>query len=181
MAPEVAVKRGQSMKHDRTEEKEPDYLITPSFPTLSFTNACLVVATRLIPAQFCRIEGLHTPPGMESLGMKALMLSVVGFLGAGLIAAQAGAASFGSLTLKAGGTQTVYVGTSSYNMRVCNDFYSSGPVVVTISGNSPHNLLPGQCAEDIGDRLVIQSHSGGTTRVDFRSLNDDQGHKQIAD
>ena len=113
--------------------------------------------------------------------MKALMVNMIGFLGAGLIVAQADASSFGSLTLKAGEAQSVYVGTSSYNMRVCNDFYSSGPVVVTISGNSPHNLSPGQCAEDIGDRIVIQSRSGGPTRVDFRSLNDDQGHKQIAD
>ena len=111
--------------------------------------------------------------------MRVLTLSVITLLGA--IAGQAGAAGFGSLILKAGETQNVYTGTSGYNMRVCNDFFSSGAVVVTISGNVSHDLSPGQCAEDIGDRLVVQNDSSGPARVDFRSVNDNQGHRQFDD
>jgi hypothetical protein len=113
--------------------------------------------------------------------MRVLTLSAITLLGAGLIVGQANAARFGSLTLAAGESQNVHTGISTYNMRVCNDFYSSGSVIVTISGNAPHDLSPGHCAEDIGDRLVIQNHSSGPARVYFRSINENQGHKQRDD
>jgi hypothetical protein len=113
--------------------------------------------------------------------MRVLTLSAITLLGAGFILGQAHAARFGSLILTAGVTQSIYTGTSGYNMRVCNDFYSIGSVVATISGNAPHDLSPGKCAEDIGDRLVVQNHSSGPARVDFRSINDSQGHKQRED
>jgi hypothetical protein len=110
--------------------------------------------------------------------MRVLILSAITLLGAGLIVGRANAARFGSLTLSAGETRNAYTGMSGYNMRVCNDFYSSGSVIATISGNAPHDLSPGQCAEDIGDRLVVQNHSSGPARVYFRSINDNQDHKQ---
>ena len=113
--------------------------------------------------------------------MRIFALSAIALLGAGLITGQAGAASFGSLILKGGEMQNVYIGTVGYNMRVCNDFYSSGLVIATISGNVPHDLSPGQCAEDIGDRLAVQNHSSGPARVDYRSVNDSQGHRQFDD
>ena len=105
--------------------------------------------------------------------MKILTLSAITVLGAGLIAGQAGAsANFGSLTLKAGETQTVDMSTSARTMRVCNDSFSSGSVVATIGGAAPHDLLPGVCAEEIGDRMTIQSKASGLATVEFRSLSD---------
>src|SRR6266404_4317017 len=41
-----------------------------------------------------------------------------------------------------------------------------------IGGNLPHDLSPGVCAEDIGDRLTVQSHASGLATVEFRPLND---------
>ena len=104
--------------------------------------------------------------------MKTLTLSAITLIGAGLISSQAVAANFGSVTLKAGETQTVDIGATGRDMRVCNDFFSSGPIVVTIGGNVPHDLSPGLCAEDIGGRMMIQSHASGVATVDFQSLND---------
>jgi hypothetical protein len=57
-------------------------------------------------------------------------------------------------------------------MRVCNDFFSSGPIVVTIGGNVSHDLSPGVCAEDIGDRVTLQSRARGLATVDFKSICD---------
>ena len=119
-------------------------------------------------------------PKAEPCPMRILTLSAIALIGAGFIAGQAVAANFGSLTLKAGETQNVHI-SIAYNMRVCNDFNSSGSVVATISGNVPHDLQPGRCAEDIGDRIVFQSHASGPAMVDFRAIIDDQGHHQFDD
>jgi hypothetical protein len=104
--------------------------------------------------------------------MKLLTLCAIAQIGAALISGQAIGADFGTLTLKAGETQTVDIGATGRDMRVCNDFFSSGPIIVTIGGNAPHDLSPGLCAEDAGDRMTIQSHAGGLATVEFRSLSD---------
>jgi hypothetical protein len=93
-------------------------------------------------------------------------------IGTALAGGRALGATFGSLTLKAGETRTVDVGATARTMRVCNDFFSAGPVVVTIGGNLPHDLSPGVCAEDIGDRLTIESHAGGPVTVEFQAIRD---------
>ena len=104
--------------------------------------------------------------------MKILTLSAIALIGATLISGQAVGANFGTLNLKAGEIQTVYFGATGRNVRVCNDFFSSGPIVVMISKNAPHDLSPGVCAEDIGDRMTIRSHASGLATVEFRSLSD---------
>jgi hypothetical protein len=104
--------------------------------------------------------------------MKILTLSAITVLGAALIAGQAFAFNFGSVTLKPGETRTVDFSTSARTMRVCSDFFSSGSVVATIGGAAPHDLLPGVCAEEIGDRMTVQSHASGLATVEFRSLSD---------
>ena len=93
-------------------------------------------------------------------------------MGASLISGQAGAAYVGTVNLRAGETRTIDMGATGRNLRVCNDFFSSGSVLVTIGDNLPHSLSPGLCAEDIGDRMVIQSHSTGLATVDFKSICD---------
>src|SRR6267142_4732591 len=104
--------------------------------------------------------------------MKILTLSAIIILGAGLIAGQAFAFNFGSVTLKPGETRTVDFSTSARRMRVCNDFFSSGAVVATIGSSLPHHLSPGVCAEEIGDRMTVQSHASGLATVVFRALSD---------
>jgi hypothetical protein len=113
--------------------------------------------------------------------MKIFALAAITLMGAGLISDPAAAASFGTVTLRAGETQTVDIGSTGRNMRVCNDFFSSGPIIVTIGGNASHNLSPGLCAKDIGDRMMIQSLAGGLATVDFRSLGDNPGRRMFDD
>ena len=104
--------------------------------------------------------------------MKILTLGAIVLVGAALTGGQAFAFNFGSVTLKPGETRTVDMSTSARTMRVCNDSFSSGSVVATIGGTAPHDLLPGVCAEEIGDRMTIQSHASGLATVEFRSLSD---------
>jgi hypothetical protein len=104
--------------------------------------------------------------------MQILTVSAIALIGAALISGQAVGASFGTLTLQAGETQTIDIGADRQNWRVCNDSFSSGPIVVTIAGNVPHDLSPGVCAEGIGDQVTIQSHARGLAAVEFRTLSD---------
>jgi len=103
--------------------------------------------------------------------MKFLTLGASIPIGAGLISGQAAGANFGIVTLKPGETQTVDISATGRNTRVCNDFFSSGPIVVTISDNAPHNLSPGECAEDFGERMMIQSRASGLSTVKFLTYN----------
>jgi hypothetical protein len=107
--------------------------------------------------------------------MRILTMSALTLMGTALISAQAAGADFGTLTLKSGETQTVEIATTARHMRVCNDFFSSGPIVAAIDGNIPHDLMPGLCAEDIGARMTVQSHANGLATVDFRPLSDGNG------
>ena len=111
--------------------------------------------------------------------VKRLTVVATVLLGAGLMGRQVEAAYFGTLTLKPGETQQLYIGTTARNVRVCNDFNSSGPVVVTIANNIPHDLLPGRCAEDIGDRMTVQSHAAGQVMINYRSIYDEGGHRNL--
>lgn len=76
----------------------------------------------------------------------------------------------GSVALDPGQRQEIYVGTTAQNMKVCNDFSSLGSVVATIAGNPGHDLSPGQCAEDIGDRVALENHSSGGARIMYRAI-----------
>src|SRR5260370_5346998 len=102
--------------------------------------------------------------------MKILTLSAIIILAAGLIAGQALAFNFGSVTLKPGETRTVDFSTSARTMRVCNDFFSPGAVVATIGGSLPHHLSPCVCAEEIGDRMTVLIHASGLATIVLRSL-----------
>ena len=104
--------------------------------------------------------------------MKILTLSAIALIGAALISGQAVGASFGTLTLPAGETQTIDIGETGQNWRICNDSFSPGPIVVRIGGNAPHDLSPGVCAEAIGDRVTVQSRASGPATVEFRAHGD---------
>jgi zinc transporter ZupT len=136
------------------------------------TISCVGLVVRGRFEQFFHIGDVLTASEAEPRPVKILTRSAIALIGAALISGQAVGANFGTLTLKASEIQTVDIGATGRNMRVCNDFFSSGPVVVTIGGNLPHDLSPGVCAEDIGDRLTVQSHASGLATVEFRPLND---------
>ncbi len=102
-------------------------------------------------------------------------------LTAALAGTPASAGYFGTLSLQPGETQKLNVGTVTRNVRVCNEFGSKGSASVVIADNPAHHLMPGQCAEDTGDRLLIQSMAGGPVQVDWRVIIDQGGHRQFED
>jgi hypothetical protein len=113
--------------------------------------------------------------------MKFLTLGAITLIGAGMIGGQAVAVEFGSVTLQAGETQTIHIGATARRMRACNELFSAGPIVITIGSNIPHSLSPGVCAEDIGDRMIIQSRASGLAKVYFRSIDNNAGHRMTDD
>jgi hypothetical protein len=98
-------------------------------------------------------------------------LGAIILIGAGLISGQAAGANSGIVTLKPGETKTVDIDATGRNTRACNDFFSSGRIIVTIGDNSAHNLSPGECAEDFGGRMIIQSRASGVSTVKFLTNN----------
>lgn len=103
---------------------------------------------------------------------RAAAFTIATVMIAAFATAGADAASFGSVTLVSGASKTVTLGVASRNLRVCNDSGSAGAVLVTIGGNAPHYLSSGICAEDIGDRLTIQSLAAGPATVDYKATCD---------
>jgi hypothetical protein len=113
--------------------------------------------------------------------MISLRLSAIVLLGAGLIGSQAMGASFGTVTLKASETRMVDIATTARALRVCNDLFSTGPITVTIGGNVPHDLQPGRCTEETGDRMTIVSHATGQAMVDYRPIGDHPSRADMED
>jgi len=113
------------------------------------------------------------------MAVRCSTLAAMVLIGAGLSGGQALALNFGSVTLKPGEVRTIDFTTSTLTMRVCNDFFSAGAVVTTIGDSPPHDLSPGLCAEEIGYRMTIQSHASGPATVEFRSLSDVPGSRQL--
>lgn len=109
---------------------------------------------------------------------KLLTASAAALLAAAPMARPALASYFGTITLKPGEVRLVSTGLPGLNTRVCNDFFSTGAATVTIADNAPHDLLPGRCAEDIGNRIAVQSHASGQVTITYRSLQDNQGRIQ---
>ena len=108
-------------------------------------------------------------------------LTVAALLTAAPMASPALASYFGSITLKPGEVQQIYTGLPGFNMRLCNDFFSTGAATVTVDDNTPHELLPGLCTEDIGNRIVVQSHASGKVTIVYRSIRDQQNHHMQED
>jgi hypothetical protein len=43
---------------------------------------------------------------------------------------------------------------------------------MTVAGNPSHDLLPGVCAEDVHDRMTVQSHAPGQVTIEYRAVYD---------
>ena len=111
----------------------------------------------------------------------AKTLSLAAMLAAAPMVSPALASYFGSIVVGPGQAQQIRTGLPAMNMRVCNDFFSAGGAIVTIAGNTPHDLLPGRCAEDIGDQFVVQSHAGGQVTISYRAIQANQGRRMQDD
>ena len=113
--------------------------------------------------------------------MKTSAKVLAAILAAAPMASPALASYFGSIVVNPGQVQQIRTGLPAMNMQVCNDFFSAGGAIVTVAGNAPHDLLPGRCAEDIGDQFVVQNHASGQVTISYRSILSNQGRRMQED
>ncbi len=82
--------------------------------------------------------------------------------------ASAGAAEFGAFTLQAGQSQTIQIGSTYRQIKVCNDTESAGQLDAVIGTSDVIHLGPGICAEWSGDRIMLHNVSNGLVSGIYR-------------
>ena len=105
-------------------------------------------------------------------GLAAALATIAGLLAGCGAPGQQTSGEFGKVSLNAGETRQAQTGYTYRNMRVCNDAESVGPVSATIGDHVPHELLPGVCAEDLGNSILLVNHGSGLSRVTYRPIYD---------
>jgi hypothetical protein len=94
--------------------------------------------------------------------------AVVGFA---LFAHQAIAAGSGNFSLKPREAKEIWIGATARELRICNDIASGGAIGIILDGHSPLVLRPGQCAYEMGDRILATNQGEdpamGTWRATF--------------
>jgi hypothetical protein len=105
-------------------------------------------------------------------GLAAGIATIAGLLAGCGAPGQQTTGEFGTVSLKAGETRQVQTGYVYRNMRVCNDAESAGSISATIDDHVPHELLPGVCAEDLGNSVLLVNHGSSLARVTYRPIYD---------
>jgi hypothetical protein len=90
-------------------------------------------------------------------------------VGIGLFVPQALAADNGNFSLKSRETQLIVVGTTARELRICNDVASGGPIGITLGSSGPLVLRPGNCADDMADRILATNQSSATAMGTWRT------------
>ena len=90
-------------------------------------------------------------------------------VGIGLFAPQALAADNGSFFLKPKETRLIVVGTTARELRICNDVASGGAIGFTLGSRGPLVLQPGNCADDIADRILATNQGSATAMGTWRT------------
>ena len=90
---------------------------------------------------------------------------------AGLFSARAAEAQeFGSFTLKPGETRGFRIGATYRNIRLCNDAESAGTLDATIGDHDMIHLVPGLCAEQSGDTILLHNAADGPVNGVWRRV-----------
>jgi precorrin-4 methylase len=86
----------------------------------------------------------------------------------GLTAWIAAAAEFGSFTLQPGQSQTIRIGSTYRQLKVCNDTESAGQLDAIIGTSDVIHLAPAICAEWSGDTIQLHNVSNGVVSGIYR-------------
>lgn len=84
------------------------------------------------------------------------------------LAGSAIAADFGSFMLQAGQSQTIRIGSTYRQLKVCNDTESAGQLDAIIGTSDVIHLQPGICAEWSGDTIQLRNMSNGAVSGIYR-------------
>jgi hypothetical protein len=90
----------------------------------------------------------------------------------GLTAWVAAAADFGSFTLQPGQSQTIRIGSTYRQLKLCNDTESAGQLDAIIGTSDVIHLGPGICAEWSGDTIQLHNVSNGLVSGVYRRQYD---------
>ena len=94
------------------------------------------------------------------------MKRIIGIVGAmcalGAVSAQAVPYQYGNFSLRPGETRQIGL-LIGREVKVCNNYQSSGAMTIVVSGHEPHFLFPGVCADDVGDVILATNHGNGAT------------------
>ena len=82
---------------------------------------------------------------------------------------QALAADNGSFFLRSKEAQLIVIGTTARELRICNDVASGGPIGTTLGSRGPLVLQPGNCADDMGDRILATNPGSATAMGTWRT------------
>jgi len=98
------------------------------------------------------------------------LAGVVGVVvGIGLFAPQALAVDNGSFFLKSKEARLIVVGTTARELRICNDVASGGAIGFTLGSPGLLVLQPGNCADDMADRILATNQSSATAMGTWRT------------
>jgi len=94
--------------------------------------------------------------------MKRIIGIVGGMCALGAVSAQAVPYQYGNFSLRPGETRQIGL-LIGREVKVCNNYQSSGAMTIVVNGHQPHFLFPGVCADDVGDIIVATNHGSGPT------------------
>ena len=108
-------------------------------------------------------------------------------VGLGLSGPLALAADNGNFSLKSKEAQLIVVGTTARELRICNDVASGGAIGFTLGSRGPLVLQPGNCADDLAERILATNQGSaeamGTWRTyyapDDRHMHPDDPHQHM--
>jgi len=111
-------------------------------------------------------------PARRGAGLAAGIAAIAGLLAGCGTTGQQTSGMYGTFSLKTGETRLIQTGYIYQNMRVCNDAESAGPISATIDDHIKHQLLPGVCAEDLGNSFLLVNDGGGPAFGTYRPIYD---------
>ena len=110
------------------------------------------------------------------------LAGVVGaVVGIGLFAPQALPADNGSFFLKPKETRLIVVGTTARELRICNDVASGGAIGLARGSRGPLVLQPGNCADDMGDRILATNRGSATAMGTWRTYYAPDDRRMLSD
>ena len=101
-------------------------------------------------------------------------------VGLGLSGPLALAADNGDFSLKSKEAQLIVVGTTARELRICNNVASGGPIGITLGSHGPLVSQPGNCADDMGDKILATNQGSATAVGTWRTYYaPDDRHQQM--
>jgi hypothetical protein len=98
------------------------------------------------------------------------LVAAVVLVGASLLSSSAHSSPTGVVNLAPGESKQVWLGPTSWWLRVCNNVGSTGTVTVTIDSRDSRVLSAGLCIEESGGTIDLHHDREGKAVINYRSM-----------